>query len=404
LDKKISTEIKLKELLAAHRPQKEKFSLFTDLNLKQETLAQIYVHIGQYSSIENLLKCAPSHGQEKKIYSIKYVPSYFRTTLLKPEDWTEKSYSSVKGYSFLLESYRNVDEYLHSNLSVKRRKNVLRAINRLERCFEIKYEIIQANITTKEYSFLMDNLKAMIVRRFKQRGHESHTLRSWDKIVSSSYDLLLQKKASLFVIYNGNVPIVISFNHHYNSNLFNYISSYDIDYAKFSLGQIKFYKQLEWCFNNGYSQLDLGWGDMNYKKWWSNNVYSFNHHILYPKNSITGFLYANWEGNKSRIMAFLIANGVNTRLKKIKAMLKSRSSGTEQTKTYSFGEIDFLTSDELEHFRPQKLTFPITKKIFYDFLFLTHEHQSDVVLYYSPASNEYLLQGKKVAKRVLLNS
>ena len=65
-------------------PIKEQIALLTDLHLKQEVLCEIYSHIGQHISSENLLDCAPRTSPEKKIYSLKNVPSYFRTTLLKP--------------------------------------------------------------------------------------------------------------------------------------------------------------------------------------------------------------------------------------------------------------------------------------------------------------------------------
>src|SRR5690606_41905928 len=63
--------------------------------------------------------------------------------------------------------------------------------------------------------------------------------------------LFRSKRASFFVIYDGDHPIEISLNYHLNDVLFSSISSFDIDYAKFGLGHIEIHKQLEWCLEHG---------------------------------------------------------------------------------------------------------------------------------------------------------
>ena len=381
----------------------ESLALLTDLYLKQEAISQVYPYVGLATHQSgNLITSTTELIRDKNIYSFTYVPDYIKTEISNPALWTEKIFPSVNGYAICLNGYPSIEDYLRNKLK-SRRKAINRAVKRLETCFTISYKVFQKNTTEEEYRFIMGRLKAMIIKRFEQRGQKSDSLAVWDKVVSTSLDLIKQGKASLFVIYDEDKPIVISFNYYYDTILFSYISSYDIDYAKFSPGQIEIYRQLEWCINNGYTQYDMGWGDMDYKKWWSNKIYRFNHHILYPKHSIPGFLYALRKGNKSRIFAFLIAKGVNTRLNKIKKRLKQHHKISNHGPQYTFGEITLSPSEPWEEIGFGKKDLPVNKQIVNDFLFLTQEHGNDVTLYYSKTKNIYVLRGKKEAKTIMFN-
>ena len=61
------------------------------------------------------------------------------------------------------------------------------------------------------------------------------------------------------------------------------------NFSKYSPGRIALKKQIEWCFKNDIFKIDLGPGDFEYKKLWSNDVeYYFK--ILEPK-SFLGNVY-----------------------------------------------------------------------------------------------------------------
>ena len=135
-------------------------------------------------------------------------------------------------------------------------------------------------------------------------------------------NLINKNKASLYVAYNGEKPIFISLNYHFDKILFGYVSSYDIDYGKFSLGQICIYKHIEWCLSNGYIMFELGWGDLEYKKWWSNNTYTFKSEVIYPKRSPLAYVLAHYYGYKTELIAYLISKKVNVRLRKLKSILR----------------------------------------------------------------------------------
>jgi len=210
-------------------------------------------------------------------------------------------------------------------------------------------------------------------------------------------------KASLFVIYDQDLPIAISFNYIYGNLFFGYISSYNIDYYKFSLGQIIIYKLLEWCLDNQFTQYDMGWGDLDYKKWWCNYVYRFNHRIIYKKYSAFGFLCASVKGNKSRIIAFIIAKGLNVKINQIKKKIKKRQNKQNFSPQYKFIEIDAILEQSMEKMNKIHEKHPIDKKIINHFLFVTQEHSSNVSLYYSQTKDIYILKGKKETKGILFN-
>ena len=384
--------------------KKERLALFTNLYLKQEVISKVYSFVGlSVNKGKNLIHHSTDLKSEAKVYSLSHVPNYLNTEVAAPKVWTEMVFPSIKGYAISINKSLSVDDYLRQQ-SKKQRENINRALRRLETCFTIDYKIFQQNIEEEEYLFLMGHLKAMIIKRFEQRNQKSDTLVNWDEVLSTSYKLIKEGKASLFVIYDKDLPIAISFNYIYGSLLFGYISSYDIDYSKFSLGQIIIYKLLEWCLDNQYTQYDMGWGDLDYKKWWCNKIYRFNHHIFYLKRSIPGFLYANLQGNKSRILAFLIAKGVNTRVNQIKNRLKTKQNRPYLDSQYKFIETIPIPDGTLEEVNMNQEQVHIGKKVINDFLFLTQEHSDDVSLYYSPTNNLYILKGKKKTKTIQFHS
>ena len=107
----------------------------------------------------------------------------------------------------------------------------------------------------------MNRLEKMLIKRFEQRNDVSQTLTQWDRYKEMYFSLINEKRASLFVIYHENTPIVISLNHHFQGRLFSAISSYDIDFGKFSLGSVEIYKKLDWCIANQHQSYEMGMGD-----------------------------------------------------------------------------------------------------------------------------------------------
>ncbi len=370
---------------------------------KQEIISSIYSSIRHSDDVEIMdqINLNNNPAPANTIYSIKFVPNYFKTDFSNRETFRIKRYKSVNGYAICLDDYSNVDAYLRNTFQNKG-KPIKRALTRLQNCFEITYKMYHGEIDRENYNFIFGLLKKMIEKRFRQRNEKSHNLAHWDSLFKTGHNLINEKKASLFVIYNGDNPIEISFNYHYNKILFSYLSSYDIDYYKFSLGQIEIYKQLEWCFQNEYSYFEMGWGDLDYKRRWSNTIYTFEHHLIFQKKSILAFLFAVLEGNKTKLIAYLLAKKVNVHYKKIKGLFKRKETAHQDVPKVKLEKIEdgnIVDGESPIAFPDVSISF--LNAPFNSFLYATQEYYTNVQLY-NPIENEYIIQGEEHYQKVIL--
>ncbi len=268
--------------------QKEKNNLFLNTFFEKK-----YGVHNLYESLiftENNNVCQESENSQylppnaNDILYVSHVPDFFQVKLKEVDKFHLKRFHQQKGYAADLSNFLDIDSYLKSQFRKNARK-IRRFVNRLESCFDIEYKLFYGNISKDEYSYLLTVLRKMIVQRFKQRNEQSKSLAEWNSIVELTYPLILKKRASLFVIYDGDKPIEIAINYHFKQTMFSYISSYDIDYAKFGLGHVEIYKQLEWCLQNKFNRFEMGWGYLDYKRRWSNHIYNFEQHLIFRNNS-----------------------------------------------------------------------------------------------------------------------
>jgi len=240
----------------------------------------------------------------KKIYSIFFIPDYLKPSFNHAVFSRKKVSQFFKGYAILLKDFESADSYIKYRFR-SNAKGIRRRVKRLESCFRISYKTFYGTIQKEEYEFLMNSLKEMLIRRFEQRNDVSQSLIQWERYQEMYFSLINQQKASLFVILENDIPIVVSLNHHFQGKLFSAISSYDIDYAKFSLGSVEIYKKLDWCIANNHDSYEMGMGDLSYKREWCNHVYNFEHQIIYPKKSFIARLLATKEYAKVSFKADL---------------------------------------------------------------------------------------------------
>lgn len=383
---------------------RKNITLLTEIHTKQKLIASVFSHLRiPTKDSKNLVASKTEGNLNADLFSIKKVPEYFETEIRDSNQWRIKKFPSVKGYAIQLDDATSADHYLRQH-NKKQRENTKRLLRRLENCFQISYELYYGSISEDMYRKLMERLKLMILKRFEQRAEISESIKIWNHVLSTSFNLINQKKASLFVIYDDQLPIAISLNYHYDQILFGYISSYDIDYYKFGLGNLLIYKQLDWCIENGYNHFDMGWGDLKYKKWWSNNIYQFNHHIVFPKNSPLALFWTFWNGNKTAIIAFLISKGVNKYSRKIKNLLFQRKKPQRKPPQYYFENLNSWSKEELnlKELKPGEELIPKSSRN--DFLFLTKEKSNNVSVYCLPEKDKYVLKGSHSLKVLVLNT
>jgi hypothetical protein len=250
----------------------------------------------------------------------------------------------------------------------------------------------------------MESLKKMLVRRFSQRNDKNEKLDEWDELLSNTYSQIIKKKASLFVIYDDNIPIDISLNYHCDKIMFGAISSYAIEYSKFGMGSIEKIKLLEWCLSNGYKILEFGYGDLEYKKKWSNHIYRFKYQVIYNRNSIIAMLFAKMEMLKLSLKEYLKSKKIDVYYKRLKSRIINKKrketpistrinyEKTTVTDLTVYGELKEVAYD-LESSFPLKL-------IVNEFLYTNIEHKDHIVIHevvQEPGS--YLITGRKIIQK-----
>ncbi|MBS9463885.1 GNAT family N-acetyltransferase [Flagellimonas sp. 389] len=382
----------------------EFFSYLIKTKKVSEICSEI-LYLGEQVSLGNI-DTQTSDPYSKSVHSLRLTPSYFKFNLRNKEYRTKAIAQQNWGYSVFLNSVKTIDEYLDFQFKSKYRSIIRRYVRRLETCFNIEYRLYHTKIEKDEYYFLMEALYNMLTKRFKQRDEIHKNIGEWDDILERTLPLIISGKASLFVIYNGDEPIEISLNYHFDKILFSTISSYDIDYSKFGLGHVEIYKQLEWCLKNDYILFEMGVGGMDYKRRWSNNIYNYEHRIVYKKPSLGVNLQAAFEINKIRLKEYLKTKKLNTlRDRFFELAKKNRSTTLLNNPDFGISKIKDSESSTLiknllqVDFKSTDYSF--LKKYVNDFLYSTEEHVFDVKAFKVINKDIFLIKGKNYSQKIM---
>lgn len=334
------------------------------------------------------------------VYIANLIPTYLMFETL--EAYGEKKISqSNKGYAIFLEGYSDVNTYV-SDVFKKNSNQIIRKLNRLEYCYSIQFKVFNENINTIEYQTLMSHFKKMLTARFHQRNDRNENLDNWDSLVKETLPLLKKKRASLFIIYENKIPISITLGYHFNQVLFSSIPAYDIAFSKYGLGNIAIFKTVQWCLENDYKILEMGYGDLEYKRRWCNLIYNYDTIVFYRIKYFTSFIaffIIKYFSSKEYIKKTTIFKW----FVKIKtAFLKSsKDIGEHSEWTYSINEYNQPIPVE-SHIITNlyKKEYDSIRKVVCDFQFLNFEKRKNVKIYKLINSESYLLIGDK--KKVIL--
>lgn len=343
-----------------------------------------------------LLPCPPG-----EVCSFRLVPGYMQFHLKDPADTVVRIPQDNWGYSIDLKGCVTADDYLQQQFKSKYRSIIRRYIKRLDTCFKTAYITHGEDLAPDQYEFLMEALKTMIDRRFGQRNESHKEEKNWKDILANSYDLIRRNKASLFVIYADGEPIEISLNYHFHGILFSCVSSYDIDYAKFGLGHVEIYKQLEWCLANGFRVFEMGVGGMDYKRRWSNNVYQFEHLVIFkdgwPRNVKSGLEIA-----RIRLKEYLKSKKVNEMPRRLKNRFVRTVPGGDAVKGPELLDADPAKWDG--DWQPVAWTsgrHAYLRSHVFDFLYSSEEQKKDVEVYQSGVHpGRFVIRGKEKAREL----
>lgn len=330
---------------------------------------------------------------QKGITLVHLIPPYFNLHL--NGNFKAIDVNTHNGYLADFSDFDTFNSYLLEQFNSNGRKLLKRRLSRLEKCFNIKYKVYYGqNIEKDHYHFLFGEFEKMIKARFSQRGQESSNLGNWAFYLESSYDKVLHKQASLFVVYNDKKPIAISLNFLHQNIFTSAIDSYDIDFSKFGLGNMLIMKKMEWCFENAFSIFNMGYGDLKYKADWCNSIYKFRTQVVFLKNN---FLH--------RAVAQLLGWSIAFKIKHKKKFLSWRKRlryvvrPNRYSQDLSFQVIEEKEYDNLRaNSQLQKVDIGVGNNSFlrkpvYDFQYKTSETSEDIEIL-SVGEDVYLISGK----------
>ena len=381
---------------------KNKIEVFPVL-FKYNDVKQLYSSIEYFDlKVLNTIPNVDTKLNQKDIYSHRLIPEYFKLHLRDPSFKSKMIPQYNWGYSILLNTSDSIEAYLNRQFNSKKRNILTRYVRRLETCFNINYKMFHGDISKADYDLIMQSLHDMITCRFEERNELHKNLHEWNYLVAHTYTEIISKNASLFVIYNKEEPIEISLNYHFDKVLFSYISSYNIDYSKFGLGHVEIYKQIEWCANNEYKLFEMGVGGMDYKRRWSNNIYRYNHYVIYKRGAVKSKYKAQLIVMKIQLKEYLKSKGLNEIYPKINryfAKKHDKKSNITLSEIKVNSDINITNYKEIQIYTINKYSF--LKKHINDFLYTTTGHINDINIYKHNKENSFLIKGVKSHQKVM---
>src|SRR5690606_36988003 len=206
--------------------------------------------------------------------------------------------------------------------------------------------------------------------------------KEWNFYYNVVYPMILEKKASLFVIYDGDIPIGVTLNYFSETILFDAITVFDIDYEKFHLGSVTIMKLIEWSIDNKIRYFDFSKGYFDYKKRWANKEYDFEYHLYYDSGSISSLLLSYLIILYFNLKNYLRKKKLNEAFHKFTFFLqRSGKDRNHDHRVFTYEEIDRPNNSQLKPIDYEDKQNGHLKNMVFDFLYLNGEAQKDIRVY-----------------------
>ncbi len=288
------------------------------------------------------------------------------------------------GFLINLNKFKNIEDYLLNTFSKNTRMKMRKFNKRLDKCFNISEKMFFGDINKDEYDKVFESFMSLLTKRYadKQVSYNNMQPSEWNFYKEVAYPLILEKKASLFVLYDNQTPIAITYNYHTEDSLIDAITVFDIDYSKFNIGYVNNLKILNWCFENKLKTLDFSKGYFDYKKRMCTLEYDFEYHIIYDKKSLISKLKAYTYYNFLELKTYLRNKKLDVKFHKLTYRLKNKN----QTQPIERAEIIKLSNLpntlELNKIDIKKdLSFSFLNKYVNDFLYLIIKSYDDIEIF-----------------------
>lgn len=342
---------------------------------------------------------------KKNIFHIIDVPNYLRVKeITESKNIKTAKINTYSGSIINLRLYKNIEDYLLNKISPKERSEIRRRQKRLDQCIKPVYKMYYGQISKAEYDVVFSDYREMLLRRLEQKQSYWEELDYWEERYKSTYRLINEKKACVFVIYQKEIPIAIYINSIFDTIIFNEVVAYDIDYSRFNIGILIFIKLIEWSINNQFELMDMSKGDFSYKERFKNDTYIFQNHVIYNINNIPIFLKANLLIFKLNLIYKLLPylkkiklNKLNTAFKRLKHRNLFKNYTADNKIVFEQKNINKIDHKiNLKLINSDIITYAFLKKPIIDFAFLNLEFIDDISVYIEASNqNSFILKGKK---------
>lgn len=317
---------------------------------------------------------------------------------------------SVQYPGFLIElsKFKNIDDYLLRTLSKRTRTKMRKCSKRLDECFNITSKMFWGDIDKNEYDAIFESFMLLLQKRYSEKkiSYNNMQPKEWNFYKDLAYPLILQGKASLFVIYDNNKPVAITYNYHSEDSLIDAITVFDINYSKFNIGYVNNLKLLNWCFDNGLKTFDFSKGHFDYKEKMSTRKYDFEYHIIYDKKSIISKSIAYTFYYVFQFKTYLRKKEFNIKFHKFTYRFKNKKHSKNDYE-FDITKLNELPNKtdlvKIDAFTEHKYSF-LTKPI-YDFQFLAVKpYKAIEVFKVNRKDNVYVLSSGNLIQQVLLKN
>lgn len=351
---------------------------------------ELFFEFNNVSNISNKSYTKYVLPSTQKIHSFQLVPNYLKTEI--KEGLTQKKIFQKYGYAANLMECNSIEDYIKTNFKSSFRNNVKRSIKRLEASFDINYKMFYGDIVFEEYTSLMTSFHEMLSKRFQQLNVRNISLENWEHYLKIAFDRINNKEASLFVIYKNQEPIAYSLNFHFDEIFYFAIPTFNLDFSKFTLGNVVIYKNLEWSFNNEFKMFDMGYGGFENKINWCNTTYNFEHCLLFSSKNVLGYLYAAILKHKYQLINYLLRKNINTTYRNFKNFVLRKKK--LEVLDYRILPNESIANDSyLINFNDDRYNY--LKKPIYDFLYSNNEHINNVQVFALNKEKNYIIKGTK---------
>ena len=383
------------------------FNFVPNLSFIKPTWLPIYFNVGKNNTkgISYSLHSGNAQDCKKKVFLIYDIPTFLDLDInLGSNDLKLTKIRQYPGFLVDLNNYSDFDQYFCATFSKSSRYKLNKYKRRLESCFEISYKMYHGYMKKELYDCLFGHFKELLEKRFNDKGITNNNLdpKEWNFYYEVAYPMILEKKASLFVIYNGNVPIGVTLNYFSENIVFDAITVFDIDYEKFHLGSVTIMKLIEWSINQKFKYFDFSKGYFDYKKRWATKEYYFEYHLYYDKSSIISNVLGNTIALYFNLKQYFRDKNLNAKIHKLTFWFRNLQVKKNESERYLSipieGEINLEKFIEINRDSDE---WKDLKSNIFEFLYLNNSSEKDLKVKKSNLDkNRFVLECND--KRVIL--